>query len=656
MEYSTLIACMARYNPPNFSYVTNMKPRKILSVLILAAFPSFGMAADATTPSAERQFATLRDIAQKAVLNNPEVVAKWHNFRAAVEEVGVASGAYLPRVDVTAGAGREYLKQPQFSGSKVTQEGYYDRNGWLVSLNQMLFDGFATRNEVKRLGKAQLVRYYELLDASEAIALEAARAYLDVIRFRFLVNLAEDNYVSHRATFEQLLRRTQSGVGRRVDLEQAASRLALAEVNLTTETANLHDVTARYQRIVNSQPPQVIFSPALISRAMPSSQKVALEKLFKNNPALLAAQENIEAADYDIAVRRAAYSPRLDFRARTDNAENYLGVIGDRTNNVAEVVLTYNIFNGGSDRARERQYIERKHLAVDLRDKACRDTRQTLSIAYNDVNRLREQVSFLNIQVGLVEKTRDAYRDQFNVGQRTLLDLLDTENELLSARRSAINADMDLSLAYLRTYAGMGTLLEFMELKKLDVETPDPGQLSSVDAAESCAAVPVAVASIDRDALNARALAMLEANRASYALPQSQSFPLPQAPAGAPPAATGSMNEVVEQVKLWAAVSARKDFAAYDALYASTFRPEGGISRAEWASAVKARFAQKSVASVDMQSLKVRPSGLDRAIVEFVQDYDDNLRREPTRKTLELVKAGNNWLIVRESSAPAGKK
>ena len=633
-----------------------MKPRKILSVLILAAFPVFGVAADAVAPSAEQQFATLRDIAQKAVLNNPEVMAKWHNFRAAVEEVGVASGAYLPRVDVIAGAGREYLKQPQFSGSKVTQEGYYDRNGWLVSLNQMMFDGFATRNEVKRLGKAQLVRYYELLDASEAIALEAARAYLDVIRFRFLVNLAEDNYVSHRATFEQLLRRTQSGVGRRVDLEQAASRLALAEVNLTTETANLHDVTARFQRIVNSQPPQVIFSPALISRALPSSQKAALEKLFKNNPALLAAQENIEAADYDIAVRRAAYSPRLDFRARTDNAENYLGVIGDRTNNVAEVVLTYNIFNGGSDRARERQYIERKHLAVDLRDKACRDTRQTLSIAYNDVNRLREQVSFLNIQVGLVEKTRDAYRDQFNVGQRTLLDLLDTENELLSARRSAINADMDLSLAYLRTYAGMGTLLEFMELKKLDVETPDPGQLSSVDAAESCAAVPVAVTSIDRDALNARALAMLEANRNSYSLPQSQSFQLPQAPAGAPPAATGSINEVVEQVKLWAALSARKDFTAYDALYASTFRPEGGISRAEWASAVKARFAQKATASVDMQSLKVRPSGLDRAIVEFVQDYDDNMRREPTRKTLELVKAGNSWLIVRESSAPAGKK
>ena len=634
-----------------------MNTKRILSTLILAAFPMLGLAADAAPATPDQQFATLREIAQKAVLNNPEVLAKWHNLKAATEEVGVASGAYLPKIDLVTGAGREYLKQPLISGSKVTQEGYYDRNGWLVSLNQMLFDGFATRNEVKRLGKAQLVRYYELLDASETIALEAARAYLDVIRYRFLVNLAEDNYVSHRATFEQLLRRTQSGVGRRVDLEQAASRLALAEVNLTTETANLHDVTARYQRIVNSQPPEVIFSPGLISRALPASQKAALEKLFINNPALLAAQENIEAADYDIAVRRAAYMPRVDFRARADNAENYLGVIGDRTNNVAEVVLTYNLFNGGSDRARERQYTERKYQAIDLRDKACRDTRQTLSIAYNDVTRLREQVSFLNIQVGLVEKTRDAYRDQFNVGQRTLLDLLDTENELLSARRSAINADMDLSLAYLRTYAGMGTLLEFLELKKLDVETPDPGQLSTVDAAESCAAQPVSVAPVNREALNVRALAMLEANRSNYALPQAQPFALPPAAGSAPPASvTGPMKEVVEQVKMWAAIAARKDFAAYEAFYAPSFAPEGGISRADWAKARKESFTQPGKVSADLQNLKVRANGLDRATAEFVQNHDDNLRPEPTRKTLELTKSGSSWLITRESSVPVDKK
>jgi outer membrane protein, adhesin transport system len=635
-----------------------MRHRRILSTLLLAAFPLIGLAAEVTAPERDASFARLRQVAQKAIVNNPEVNAKYHNFKASVEEVGVAFGGYLPRVDVVAGAGREYIKEPVFSGSKTYNEGYYNRTGWLVSLNQMLFDGFATRNEVKRLNKAQLVRYYELLEAIDNVALEAGRAYLDVLRYRFLVDLAEDNYVQHRATFEQLLRRTQSGVGRRVDLEQAASRLALAEVNLTTETANLHDVTARYQRIIDEAPPRVAFPPALIGRAMPASQKAALERMFKENPSVLAAQENIEAAEHDIAVRRAAYSPRLDFRARADNSENALNVIGDRINNVAEVVLTYNLFNGGSDRARERQYIERRNLAVDLRDKVCRDTRQTLSIAYNDVQRLREQVSFLNIQVGLVEKTRDAYRDQFNVGQRTLLDLLDTENELLSARRAAINADTDLTLAYVRTYAGMGVLSDVLGLKRPDLEAPNPQDLSTVAASESCIAEPVKATAIDREALNARALTLLESNRTAF-VPSAQSVVM--APAAPIPqtgldSASGPQAEVANQVKVWAALVARKDFAGYEKFYAPDFTPDGGLSRADWATRQKGRFAQAGNVPVGVQNLKVRLNGLDRATVEFMQEYNDNLDREATRKTLDFIKVGNGWLISRENSVPVVKK
>ena len=97
----------------------------------------------------------------------------------------------------------------------------------------MLFDGFATSSEVKRLGKAKLVRYFELLDVSENVALEAGRAYLDVVRFRYQVFLSEENYIQHQAAFEQLKQRAESGVGKRVDVEQAASRLAVVSLVCT---------------------------------------------------------------------------------------------------------------------------------------------------------------------------------------------------------------------------------------------------------------------------------------------------------------------------------------------------------------------------------------------------------------------------------------
>jgi len=599
-----------------------MKKIALVSLLVAAAFPALGQESMAQTAGAS----VLKDIAQKAVLNSPEVTSKWHSYRAADEEVGVARGGYFPRVDLTVGGGRESLKQPP-----IGARDNYTRSGYLLSLNQMLFDGFATRNEVRRLDKAKLVRYYELLDASENVALEAGRAYLDVLRYRRLVDLAQDNYVQHKATYDQIQRRTQSGVGRRVDQEQAASRLALAEINLVTEMANLHDVSARYQRLVGIQPTAAITPPAQLDTAFPGQAKVALDTLYKKNPQLLAASENIEAAQYEINTRRAAYSPKLDFRARTDHTQNYQGVDGLREQNVAELVVSWNLFNGGSDRAREKQTIEKKSLAFDLREKACRDTRQTLLIAHNDVLRLREQKSQYAQQVAFLEKTRDAYRDQFNVGQRTLLDLLDTENELLVARRSNVNAETDLTLAYLRTYAGMGTLLEFLGLQRLDADTPDSKDLVDIDPAQLCPNDPIALDHADREALNAKAAA-LSAARA----------PLP--------VIVGAEVTIQNQVKSWAAAWSAHDYAAYSAFYAPTFTPDGGLSREDWAQLRRSRISARGDINVDLQDVKVRMDGTDRAFAEFRQVYQSKGYSDTTQKTLEMIRLNGKWLINRESS------
>lgn len=484
-----------------------MKNSTIFATILLI-FPIYSFSQQQSKPSEflAAKYENLQNVAQTAVLNNPEVLAKFHAYKSAGEEIDVARGGFFPRADLTLGAGRESFKQPP--GNNTAD---YNRRSYLLTLSQMVFDGFATSKEVKRLGKAKLARYYELLDASENTALEAARAYFDVIRYRSLVTLAEDNYVQHKATHEQLIRRTQSGVGRRADMEQAGSRLALAESNLTTEIANLHDVSARYQRIVGGQPPKSAAVQQQLGGQLPANAGMALTRALRRNPALLAAINNLESSQYDLEARRAAYMPRIDLRARTDNSTNYLGVDGDRRQNVLELVLNYNLFNGGADSARERQYLERKHLASDLRDKACRDIRQTLAIAFNDTGRLKEQLALTETQVKLLERTRDAYRDQFNVGQRSLLDLLDTENELLNARRTAVNADADLSIAYLRTYAGMGGLLDFLGLKRLDGDAvADGDQLAGADTPQVCPVEELATPGFDRESLNARALAIID--------------------------------------------------------------------------------------------------------------------------------------------------
>ena len=460
---------------------------------LLFALP---LAAQEQVNSANESHGTLREAAQAALLKSPEVLVSWHAFREANEEINVAKGGFLPRLDLSAATGRQKTQQKDV-GTDLS----YSGNESSLTLRQMLFDGFATSSEVKRLGKAKLVRYFELLDASENAALEASRAYLDVVRYRYQVVLSEDNYIQHQAAFDQLKRRADSGVGKRVDVDQAASRLALADVNLTTAYANLHDVMARYVRIVGEQPPKVMFAPDDLARGLPASSTAALADALNNNPALRASIENTEAAQFDLEGRRAAFMPRVDLIARRDDYSNYQDG-GSRDDNRVELRLNYNLFNGGSDLARNRQYRERKDMALDLREKACRDMRQTLSIAFNDTQRLNDQISYIGQQVTLVEKTRTAYRDQFNIGQRTLLDLLNTQNEYFDARRAQINADIDLSLAYLRSYAGMGRLLETLGLKRVDAEnSPAESDLTAVDLAQLCPPSAPVDATLDREAL-----------------------------------------------------------------------------------------------------------------------------------------------------------
>ena len=607
---------------------------------------------------------------QKAVLTSPEVLSKWHAFRAAEGEADVVRGSLLPKLDVTVGVGREKLSQP------ATADLNYTRNGYTVTLNQMVYDGFTTINEVRRLGKAKLTRYFELLDAAENTALEAGKAYIDVMRYRFLLSLAEQNYVEHRAVYEQLLQRAQSGAGRRVDVEHAESRLALAEINVSTEQANLHDVMARYMRIVNEAPPKVMFGPALMGKNYPATVNDALRLAFAQNPTLHAAAENVDSAQYQLDGRRGAYQPRLDFRARSEHTGNYQGTPGVRTQQVAEFILSYNIFNGGADIARDRRYAEQRNVALDLRDKACRDIRQTLVIAYNDVRRLRSQLGFLGIQVTATEKSRDAYRAQFNIGQRSLLDLLDTENELLNARRTEVNAEMDLATAYLRTHAGIGQLLATQGLKHTESERqPAESELAAVSPGEICAALAPTVIETDNNAMTARALKRLDDMKPPAPAPMPGMPGLgAQAPTTVitstePGAATPTEAKAVEakaapspevllheRLIAWAAAWSARAFATYQAHYAAGFVPENRLSREAWAKQRENRLTRPNRIQVELSDVQVAVAG-ETARTTFVQNYTSDTFSETSSKTLAWIREGGQWLIERESSvqAPPGR-
>src|SRR6185295_11233644 len=287
-----------------------------------------------------------------------------------------------------------------------------------------------------------------------------------------------------------------------VDLEQAGARVALAESNLTTETSNLHDVVARYMRVVGEAPMQKPPHPGMLSAGLPGSAGEAMNLALRNSWAVNAAIENMRAARASVRERESAFMPRVEARVRAGGGRNFDGVPDQKRDTSAELLLTWNLYSGGSDQARVRQQTNLMNQAADLRDKACRDARQTAGIAFNDVGKLDEMLRALDRNVLAIEKARDAYRQQFDIGQRSLLDLLNSENELYTARRSYANADYDRLFAQARVLAALQQLIQRLGLRA-PVSASDAGSDSNWNAGDDVPQrCPVVVADVVTTPLN----------------------------------------------------------------------------------------------------------------------------------------------------------
>ncbi len=573
---------------------------------------------------------TLKDAVERAVLQNPEVKLRFHNLEAAQQERTAAKGAWMPRVDLEVAGGRQQTLTPTLASTNE-----YNSNRAQIQLRQTLFDGFATSSEVRRLNYAQQVAYYDFMSVSNQTALEATRAYIDVVRYRQLVELAAANFTTHQEVHDRINQKVTAGVGRRVDLEQSAGRMALAESNWLTEVSNLHDVSARYQRLVGDTPAQNLARMESLNAYLPSSTGFLTEAI-KKNPDFLSTVAGIRAFRADLALRKSAMYPTVELRARQNLENNQNGVTGDYRDSALEVVMTYNLFRGGSDNARAKQYAAKLNSAFDLRDKTCRDVWQTGQIASNDSTRLVSQIKLLSQHELSTSKARQAYQQQFDIGQRSLLDLLDTENELYQARRALANAEFDLELAQARVLAVSGSLLPALKLRTLVDGQPDAsGGQDSDDEALACSNSMVQTPVLDRSFDSRPAPVPVEPVK-----PVVMAVPTPEAVCKA---------QLPKVVETWIGAWNRKDLATYLSAYDTNFVPAKGMSRAAWEKLRAQRINKKGDIKAVISEIKPLGCEAKTAEVSFTQVYDSPDYKDNVEKTLSLVRVNADWKIVKET-------
>ena len=595
---------------------------------------------------------TLKDMVQKVISSNPEVQARYHNFQQAGYEQGVAKGSFLPKADITS----TWRKQENINSFRNDGNTAIPRMNNELVLRQMIFDGFATKNEVNRLGHAKRVRYYELQSAMQDSSLEFVRAYIDTLRYQQLSDYAKTNFVVHKQLLDKIKERVDAGVARRVDLEQATGRFALAEANLLTETTNLHDVTARMQRLLGEIPPQTLEVPTFFNAGTEPSPKDALRVAYLKNPDLLSTIEDIQAATDEVKGKESRYLPRLDLQARKNLGTSSDGRNSTNAADVLELTMNFNLFNGFSDQNLVSQTQEKLNAANDMRDKACIDTRQIVVIAYNDIKNLKEQEGYRVQHQQSIENAREAYRKQFDIGQRTLLDLLDTENEYFQAKRNLVNTQYDVQTAYARLYAGQGELLNKIGSARQGL--PEMNREAYADALNVCEAVAPQQIVLDKAAILADAKPLSIADK-------------PITKPMAKPAMACNAEEITSRVNDWASAWRHKDYDNYMNFYAANFAPENGLSVDAWQKQRKTRLVNPGKINLSLSNVEVTCDG-DKAVAKFKQDYsvttyklkkskDDagcqvcNAKRVATKgfadmvdKELRFEKQANQWKIVQE--------
>lgn len=580
---------------------------------------------------------SLKDSVERSILNNPEIRFKHQNLLAITGEQDAAKGGWFPRIDVSMNSGKKNSLKPGETSSDS-----YANSTTTLQLRQMLFDGFSTNSNVSRLGHSRLASYYALLSASDQIALETVGAYLDVLRYRELVTFARENYATHADVHARLEGRVKAGVSRGVDLEQAAGRMALAESNWVTEASNLHEVSTRYQRLVGETPANALQPPPNLTKLLPSLENF-VGNTVRSNPDFLGAVSTLRAYRADAKLQASPNYPSLEFVASQSLEKNRYGVSGGASgeyrDSAVQLVLNYNLYRGGSDSARIRQYAAKLNSAFDLRDKTCRDVRQTALIAINDVNKLEKQIGLLAQHELSTAKAREAYRTQFDIGQRSLLDLLDTENELFQARRATINAQTDYQLAKARVLTVNGSLLLSLQLRPIQSEVPPlvAGTEVNDDELLCDTALPASLI-LDKVAL------------LSVSAPLITVAPVRASLVAPPPAPNKAIcQSITPTVEKWIAAWSKKDIKGYFAVYSDAFVPAQDLKRAQWETLRKNRINKQGSISTVLKNITPSHCDSKTSEVSFTQEYGSVDYRDSVEKTLSMEYVSGQWKIIRET-------
>ncbi|HAT8255592.1 TPA: TolC family outer membrane protein [Legionella pneumophila] len=408
---------------------------------------------------------TLYEAVQYGMIANPDILLNTAKGLSAKQAIDKAKGGLYPSIDVTGGFGRQRSVNPTSAAIDDTPSTTLNIVESAVELRQRLFAGGGIINEVKRNQYLTEAQKWKTQGIAEDLALEITKNYFAVLLHERLYAYSIENLKAHKAVFKMIKERADAGITRTAEVDQANARLALAEANKISALADLQEVKINYAKTVGKWPENLQMPNVPARKSLPNNLARIIEKGLDNHPTVKSSYADIKEAKAQYDVARAAYYPEVNLVLNSSKNKNLGGLIGPNDSDTVAVRMNYNAFRGGADAARIRETAYQVQEAYETKNRTLLELKETIRLAWNAYVASALRIQPLKQHVTASRKTRTAYQDEFKVGKRTLLDLLDSQNEYYQSQIELARAENDEILSRYRILNGMGCLLKYLNLR-----------------------------------------------------------------------------------------------------------------------------------------------------------------------------------------------
>ncbi len=420
----------------------------MVATAFLAVTPSFSM--------------TLQEAISSAIQDNPEILEAISNREGVEFELEQALGLRRPRVDFEGSLGGE-IRDSATTRANNDNDKLFLRKQASVVARQTVYDGGETRSEIERQASRVDAASFRIKERQEFIALAVAHEYFEVVRLRKMLKISNENVSYHKRILGDIAAVANDGVLSISDKQQAQERIHAARARIEEIKAELKEAEAKFIRLVGSAVGDTS-DPKNLSRVIPSSVSSALSTARSSHPSIQFAMADVDTAAALVRAAEAKSKPKVALEGRATAAHDVGGIEGFDGDLQANVVVNMNLYNGGIDKANVQEQIRHVDEAYHRGHRISREVEEGVRLSWDRHMQETLRLRHLLRERAAIEELRQSYAEQFKIGERSLLDLLDTQNTRYSVQLSVVTADTAVKFGHYRVLASTGSLLKKLGL------------------------------------------------------------------------------------------------------------------------------------------------------------------------------------------------